>query len=45
MTKRLALVTGATKGLGYCIAKQLEADGYFVIGTYVREYSDETLSS
>ena len=41
MSKNLALVTGATKGLGYRIAKQLEADGYFVIGTYVREYSNE----
>lgn len=38
MTQQVAIVTGATKGIGYAIAQQLIRDDYLVIGTYVREY-------
>lgn len=31
---RYAVVTGSTRGIGYCIAKQLLSDGYFVILNY-----------
>lgn len=40
MSQKIAIVTGASKGIGLSIAKQLELDGYFVIGTHVREYDD-----
>lgn len=43
MDKRIAVVTGATKGIGLSIAQTLTQEGYFVIGTYVRDYAQNDL--
>ncbi len=45
MSKGVAIVSGATKGIGLGIAKRLVKDGYKVIGTYVQDYCDEVISS
>ncbi|CAM3620790.1 3-oxoacyl-[acyl-carrier-protein] reductase [Erysipelothrix urinaevulpis] len=45
MNKKIAIVTGATKGLGLAIAKQLVSDDYYVIGTYISDYPGEYLES
>lgn len=37
MTKRIALVTGASRGIGQAIAKRLANEGYLVIGTATSE--------
>ena len=45
MAKKIAIVSGATKGIGLGIARQLVVDGYSVIGTYVQDYDQELISS
>ena len=48
MTKKLALVTGGTRGIGAAIAAKLQKDGHEVISTYIghpeaaEKYSKET---
>ena len=37
LKKRVALVTGATGGLGTAICKKLVSDGYLVVGNYRNE--------
>jgi 3-oxoacyl-[acyl-carrier protein] reductase len=41
--KKLALVTGASRGIGLAIAQRLSADGYRVIGTATSESGVEAL--
>jgi 3-oxoacyl-[acyl-carrier protein] reductase len=43
MNKRIALVTGATKGIGKAITKQLIGENYFVIAVDVDEVSGEMM--
>lgn len=43
MQKKIAVVTGATKGIGKAISERLVSDGYFVIGTYVSNYDANTI--
>lgn len=45
MKQKIAVVTGATKGIGLAIAKQLVSDGYEVIGTHVSPYDAETIAA
>lgn len=45
MEKQVVIVTGATKGIGLGIAKQLVKEGYFVYGTYVSNYSNDYLEN
>jgi acetoacetyl-CoA reductase len=48
MTKKLALVTGGTRGIGAAIAAKLQKDGHEVISTFIghpeaaEKYSKET---
>ena len=39
MSKKIALVTGASRGIGRCIAKRLNDDDYTVYGTYLSSKS------
>lgn len=45
MDKKIAVVSGATKGIGLKIAQTLSDEGYFVIGTYVSNYDQETIQA
>ncbi|MDP8162012.1 3-oxoacyl-ACP reductase FabG [Pasteurella skyensis] len=44
MTNKIALVTGATRGIGRAIAQELVTKGHFVIGTATSENGANTIS-
>ncbi len=45
MSKHIALVTGASRGIGRTIAERLASDGFMVIGTATTEAGAEAISA
>lgn len=45
MTKKIALITGASRGIGRAIAEKLAQDGFFVIGTATSEKGAEAITA
>jgi 3-oxoacyl-[acyl-carrier protein] reductase len=45
MDKKVALVTGASRGIGRAIAEQLVTDGFFVIGTATSDGGADSISA
>lgn len=45
MDKKLAIVTGASRGIGRAIAEKLVVDGFFVVGTATSDSGAEAISA
>lgn len=45
MDKKVALVTGASRGIGRAIAEQLVEDGFFVVGTATSDNGADSISA